>query len=42
MRLLAGVLGGLTLFCVSAGGSAGARAARAPNSVAFWNRRAGL
>ena len=42
MRLLAGVLGGLTLFCVSAGGSAGARAARAPNSVAFWNRGAGL
>src|SRR3954454_5718491 len=42
MRSLAGLLAGLTLFCMAAGGSAGARATRAPNSVAFWNPRAGL
>src|ERR671925_980594 len=42
MRSLAGLLAGLTLFCVGAGGSAGARAVRTPNSVAFWNPRVGL
>lgn len=42
MRLLTSLLTGLTLLCVGAGGSAGAGAARAPNSVAFWNPRVGL
>jgi len=42
MRLPASLVAGLTLFCIAAGGSAGARAHRAPNSVAFWNPHVGL